>query len=154
MTLSAIQVVLLVLAWSAYAVLHSALASLTVKRWVAARWPHRAHGYRLGFNLLAVVLLLPPLWLTFGWRGALLWSWSGSWAWVANGLALAAVAGFVWSTRYYDMAEFSGGAQWRTARSRIPAGCGCHRCTATSATPGTASAWWSCGRGTWTRHGS
>lgn len=119
MTLSAIQVVLLVLAWSAYAVLHSALASLTVKRWVAARWPHRAHGYRLGFNLLAVVLLLPPLWLTFDWHGALLWSWSGPWEWVANGLALAAVTGFVWSTRYYDMTEFSGGAQWRKAHRAV-----------------------------------
>jgi len=115
MTLSADRVALLVLAWSAYAVLHSALASLTVKRWVAARWPRWAHGYRLGFNLLAVLLLLPPLWLTFAWRGTLLWSWGGVWAWVANGLALAAVAGFLWSLRYYDMAVFSGSAQWRKA---------------------------------------
>jgi protein-S-isoprenylcysteine O-methyltransferase Ste14 len=114
MTLSADQIVALLLGWLAYAVLHSLLASLWLKRRVAAHWPLQAPGYRLAFNLLAVLLLVPPLWMTFAWHGPLLWSWNGVWAWVANGLALAAVAGFVWSTRYYDMAVFAGSAQWAT----------------------------------------
>jgi protein-S-isoprenylcysteine O-methyltransferase Ste14 len=114
MTLSADQIVALLLGWLAYAVLHSLLASLWLKRRVAAHWPLQAPGYRLAFNLLAALLLVPPLWMTFAWHGPLLWSWDGVWAWVANGLALAAVAGFVWSTRYYDMAVFAGSAQWAT----------------------------------------
>lgn len=119
MTLSAIQVVLLVLAWSAYAVLHSALASLTVKRWVAARWPHRAHGYRLGFNLLAVVLLLPPLWLgpSTGARPAVELERAVGLGGERGGAGgRQASCG---STRYYDMTEFSGGAQWRKAHRAV-----------------------------------
>lgn len=114
MTLSTDRILALLLCWLAYAALHSLLASLWFKRWVAACWPRLAPGYRLAFNALALVLLVPPLWLTFAWRGPLLWSWEGGWAWLADGLALAAVAGFVWSTRYYDMAVFAGSRQWRT----------------------------------------
>ena len=112
MTLSANQIVILVLCWLAYAVLHSLLAALGFKRWFLTRWPALGPAYRVAFNVLAVVLLIPPLWLTVSWSGTLLWAWTGAWAWLANGLALAAVAGFVWSTRYYDMAVFSGRAQW------------------------------------------
>lgn len=107
------QAVLLVLAWTAYAAIHSMLAALGVKHWVARRWPGAMPAYRMAFNLLAVVLLLPPLWLTYAWRGPLLWRWDGPWAWLADGLALAAVAGFLWSLRYYDTRIFSGTAQWR-----------------------------------------
>lgn len=113
MTLSTDRILALLLCWLAYAAIHSLLASLWFKRRVAARWPRLAPGYRLAFNALAAILLVPPLWLTIAWRGPLLWSWEGGWAWVANGLALAAVAGFVWSTRYYDMAAFAGSAQWK-----------------------------------------
>ena len=68
MSLSLSQILALLLCWLAYAVLHSLLASLlaslSLKRAVAARWPRLAPGYRLAFNVLAVVLLVPPLWLT------------------------------------------------------------------------------------------
>lgn len=113
MTLSISQIAVLATTWLAYAVVHSVLASLTVKQRIAARFPDAARGYRLLFNAVAVVLLVPPLWLTFAWRGPLLWRWSEGWGWLADGLALAAVAGFVWSTRYYDMKVFAGTAQWR-----------------------------------------
>jgi protein-S-isoprenylcysteine O-methyltransferase Ste14 len=114
MLLTPTQIAALVLSWLIYAVLHSLLASLWLKRWVAARWPQAAPAYRLAFNVLGVVLLVPPLWLTFAWHGPMLWAWEGAWAWLANGLALAAVAGFLWSTRYYDMPAFYGSAQWKT----------------------------------------
>jgi protein-S-isoprenylcysteine O-methyltransferase Ste14 len=99
--------------WCGYFAAHSLLASLAVKRWVARRWPRLMPGYRLGFNLAALLLLLPPLWQTFALPGAPLWQWRGFWAWLANGLALAALGGFLWSLRYYDSAEFFGLRQWR-----------------------------------------
>lgn len=112
MPLTPLQIAALVLAWLGYAVLHSLLASLWFKRRVAARWPRLAPAYRMMFNALGVLLLVPPLWLTFAWHGPLLWAWEGGWAWLANGAALAAIGGFIWSTRYYDMATFLGSAQW------------------------------------------
>ena len=72
MSLSLSQILTLLLCWLTYAVLHSLLASLWLKRGVAARWPRLASGYRLAFNVLAVVLLVPPLWLTVAWRGPVL----------------------------------------------------------------------------------
>lgn len=119
MSLSLSQILALLSCWLAYAVLHSTLASLWLKRQVAARWPRLAAGYRLAFNLLAVLLLVPPLWLTLAWRGPLLWAWDGAWGWLANGLALAAVAGFAWSTRYYDMAVFAGSTQWKAGSGAV-----------------------------------
>lgn len=120
-SLTAAQTATLVALWAAYAGLHSLLASLSAKRWVALHWPAAMPAYRLAFNLLALLLLAPPLWLTFAWGGAPLWQWQGGWAWVANGLALAALAAFVGSLRYYDMSEFSGGAQWRTRAPSVDA---------------------------------
>jgi protein-S-isoprenylcysteine O-methyltransferase Ste14 len=113
MSADAWQRVVLVQAWAAYFVVHSLLASVRVKRWVAVRHPGWMRGYRLFFNVVAVVLVVPPLVLTFAWRGEPLWAWTGPWAWLANGLALAAAAGFVWSLRFYDSGEFLGLRQWR-----------------------------------------
>lgn len=111
------KLVWLALLWLAYFVLHSALASLRAKSWVAGRFPRTMPFYRLGFNAFALLSLLPVLWLLYRHPGPALWAWSGPWAWLANGLALAAVLGFVRSARYYDTAEFSGMRQWR-ARTR------------------------------------
>ena len=103
----------LALAWLAYALLHSVLASFKVKDAVAQRWPAAAPYYRLGFNLVAVVTALPLAWLLYAIPGELLWRWSGPWWWLGNGLALAAIAGFMVSTRAYDMDEFLGLRQIR-----------------------------------------
>ena len=98
----------LALGWVAYAALHSLLASLRCKAWVTRRWPACARYYRLAFNLQSVVLVLPLVWATYAIPGDWLWRWTGAWAWFANGLALAALAGFWLSTGSYDMGEFLG----------------------------------------------
>lgn len=122
MHLSALQIAVLVSGWTLYALIHSLLASLAVKRWIGDRWPDALRGYRLAFNALSLLLLLPLLAALVAWRGPLLWTWSGPWAWVANGLALAALAGFLWSLRYYDTGVFSGLAQWRQPRTGVDDG--------------------------------
>jgi protein-S-isoprenylcysteine O-methyltransferase Ste14 len=104
---------LLVLAWLVYFGLHSLLASLPLKRWVARQHPDWMPGYRLFFNLAAAVLLIPPLALTYAQRGPWLWEWTGIGWWLANGLAVAALFGFLWTLRWYDGSEFLGLRQWR-----------------------------------------
>lgn len=94
--------------WVAYAGLHSLLAALTVKAWVTRRWPKLAPNYRLSYNAIAIVMVLPLLWATYAIPGDWLWRWTGLAGWLANGLALAALAGFYLSTRHYDMGEFLG----------------------------------------------
>jgi protein-S-isoprenylcysteine O-methyltransferase Ste14 len=110
---TATSLALLALAWLLYALLHSALASLAAKRFVAARRPALMPAYRLAFNAVAVLGLLPVAWLYWRHPGPVLWQWSGWAAWVANGIALAAVLGVFASMRHYDGGEFLGLRQWR-----------------------------------------
>jgi len=104
---------LLAFSWLLYFAIHSIIASLKMKRWVVAHWPEMMCLYRLIFNLLAVLLIIPPLLLMYFLHGPWLWQWSGMAAWLANGLALLALLGFAWSLRYYDGQEFLGLRQWR-----------------------------------------
>lgn len=113
------RMALLAAFWLAYFVLHSALASLRAKAWVSRHHPRWVPLYRLGYNGFAALALLPILWLMYRHPGPTLWAWNGPWAWLANGLALAAVLGFVRSARYYDTAEFSGMRQWKTPPCRV-----------------------------------
>ncbi|MDP1956919.1 MAG: hypothetical protein Q8J75_01920, partial [Rhodocyclaceae bacterium] len=98
----------LALGWIAYAALHSLLAALTVKAWVTRRWPGFSPYYRLSYNAIALIALLPLLWATYAIPGDWLWRWTGLAAWLANGLALAALVGFWFSSTGYDMGEFLG----------------------------------------------
>jgi protein-S-isoprenylcysteine O-methyltransferase Ste14 len=102
------DIALLALCWIAYCAVHSALASLVVKRRLAAYWPNLMPYYRLIFNIVALLLLLPILWLTYHAPEPMLWRWQGIAAWLANGLALAAIFGFWLSFKSYDMQEFLG----------------------------------------------
>ena len=113
------RLALLATFWLAYFVLHSLLASLMVKSWVARKFPRRMSVYRLGSNILSTLTLLPMLWLMHRYPGPTLWAWTGAGFWFANGLALAALIGFVRSARYYDTGEFLGLRQWKTAMHRI-----------------------------------
>ncbi len=113
------QWILLALAWILYFVIHSALASLRVKAWVARRWPRAMAAYRLIYNLIALGLLAVPLGLLWRDPGPVLWRWSGWTGWVADGLAALALLGFLHSLRHYDGAEFLGLRQWRERTRRI-----------------------------------
>jgi len=102
------RILLLIFSWLAYFSLHSLLASIWVKQYVASRWPRAMPGYRLVFNVLALLLLAVPLGLTLNGSGPWIWRWSGPASAVALVLAAAAVAGFVWSLKFYDGSEFLG----------------------------------------------
>ena len=113
---------ILTLLWSAYFVVHSALAALSVKRAVGHRWPRLMPFYRLAFNLIALLTLVPIA--VFVWRAdsPLLWAWTGNAAWLANGFALAALASVVFTHGAYDARLFVGWRQWQTGRREIDAG--------------------------------
>lgn len=103
------------LAWLGYALLHSALAMTRTKRALTRRWPAAARGYRLAYNGLALLLLAPPIWLTYAARGEPLWVWHGIFGWLANGVVGAALIGFVLTLGHYSTAHFLGTLQWRMA---------------------------------------
>lgn len=105
--------------WIGFFVIHSTLASLRLKNWVARHWPLAMPYYRIAFNIVALVLVLPLLHLTFTLSGPTLWRWDGLAGWIADGLAIVAVGTFAWSLRYYDGAEFLGLRQIREHERRV-----------------------------------
>ncbi len=109
----------LALGWLGYFFLHSLLASLVVKRWVACRWPRVVPAYRILYNLVAVVAVLPLLYFTLIPEESPVLRWHGPWRWLADGLALLALAGFIWSLRWYDGQEFLGLRQLRQGAREV-----------------------------------
>lgn len=106
------------IAFIAYFVMHSLLASLSCKRWVQNHWPHLMHAYRLSYNFLAIILLIPLLWLMHQNPGPLVWQWTGALAWLMKGFTLAALLGFIWSLKSYDNMVFLGVTQWRNRHTQ------------------------------------
>lgn len=115
---SSLPLLTLFLTWLVYFALHSILAASPTKQKIATYFPHLAAYYRILYNIIALVTLVPPLWLLDLARGDRLWAWQGVWGWAADGLALAAVAGFFWSLRYYDSREFLGLRQIQASQAR------------------------------------
>jgi protein-S-isoprenylcysteine O-methyltransferase Ste14 len=113
------DLILLVLFWLGYFTVHSALASLSVKRWGATHYPGQMPFYRLSFNILALLTLVPILWLIYKHRSPPLWAWQGAGAWLSNALALAALLGFMASLKHYDAQAFIGMQQWKARTQRL-----------------------------------
>ena len=105
----ALHIAFIVLAWDLYGLLHSWLAG-PVKERLIRRLPWLDRRYRLLYNVIAALLSLPPLALTWLYPGEPLWHCP---AWIAWPAFLAAALGFLWSLRWYDGLEFLGVRQWR-----------------------------------------
>ena len=110
---------ILLASWLLYFAVHSLLASLRLKAWAAAHVPAVMPWFRLIYNLIAVLGLLPIFYLLLFCPTPIVWAWHGFAAWLANALALAALFG-VWTTlSHYDSGEFFGFNQWRSRRQDI-----------------------------------
>jgi protein-S-isoprenylcysteine O-methyltransferase Ste14 len=107
----------LMLVWLIYFLIHSLSASLRFKAWISHTLPALVPYYRLLFNGLACLLLLPPLYLTWLLRGDYLLSWQPPWSYLAYGISVAAGLLFLWSLRFYDLGEFSGFKQLKSHAS-------------------------------------
>jgi len=103
-------------AWFLYFVIHSLLASLTVKTWVDHRWPSFTKAYRVTYNLVAVLLLIPVLTLSREMDQRVLWYWTGGWKVVATSLKGLAILGFLWTFKNYVLLEFMG---FRQLKERV-----------------------------------
>lgn len=110
---------LLAASWILYALIHTVLASRTGKSWFQSRFPGKFPVYRLLFNVVAILLLVLPLWLLYSYPGTPLWRWPPILGWLADGAALAAALGFLWTMRVYDSAEFLGLRQLRRSTADI-----------------------------------
>ncbi len=103
--------------WIGYFLLHSLLASQRVKSHFSGR-----RCYRLSYNLIALITLLPIAGLHTLYRGEMVILWQEPWLWLARFISLAAVVCFLWTLRYYDLGEFSGWHQCRDGKTTTTGG--------------------------------
>jgi protein-S-isoprenylcysteine O-methyltransferase Ste14 len=98
----------------AYIALHSLLASLPFKAWVRRRCgPGSDRWYRLAFNIIAVVTLLPLLPLLALLPDQVLYIVPAPWAWLLLLGQLGGVVGMYAALRQTDMQHFLGLRQLR-----------------------------------------
>ena len=115
-----IDAIILAASWIIYFVIHSILADENIKQRLIARYHLDLQHYRLLYVVIATLLALIPLWLTFSQSGELLWSWYGPMAVVMNIIALLGIGGFILSMRYYDGLAFLGFKPFQTKNAEQP----------------------------------
>lgn len=99
---------------AAFGVIHSLLAGQDIKQWVCRRVGARAYEgfYRLAYNALATVMVLPIVALVFLRPGGIVWQVQNPVLWMAlNGLRLAGVVGLGASLLQIDLGRFLGISQ-------------------------------------------
>lgn len=98
----------LALLWSLWCALHSLLISVRVVTTLEAVLGDRFRYYRVFFNTVSVLTLIPVLIYSHSLRGDLLFKWAGAWRPVQLGLAVSALVLFYAGGRHYDLMQFLG----------------------------------------------
>jgi protein-S-isoprenylcysteine O-methyltransferase Ste14 len=109
--------IFLALGWAAWGGLHSLLISPLWMRLVSDRFAWLCPWYRLGYNALAVLTILPLLYFKSALAGETLLEWGGVLAVPRFALLGAAVWLFWAGARQYDLSVVGGLAQLRSSCS-------------------------------------
>jgi protein-S-isoprenylcysteine O-methyltransferase Ste14 len=116
---------LLALAWTAYGTVHSAMISETVTGFLRRRLGDAFRFYRLFFNAVAIVLLVPLVSHSTSLRREPVVRWDGPWLAVRWALVALGALLFLAGGRHYRLSQFLGIAQLRrTSRGGLAAGGG------------------------------
>lgn len=101
--------------WISYFVIHSVLAADSVKNWFQQRMGVAFRYYRLGYNLIAGLSLIPVLAWQFGAPRQGLWEGNEWISVIGWGVLLLGIAIMLIVLRGYDLGEFSGLAYVQSA---------------------------------------
>jgi protein-S-isoprenylcysteine O-methyltransferase Ste14 len=105
--------VLLILLWGAWCFLHSLLITRTVTDFVLKRFEKAYQYYRILYNLIALVTLIPVLAYSFSIKGLPVFRWEGPFLIVQGVMVILAFLLFIGGARKYDLAQFLGIRQIR-----------------------------------------
>lgn len=106
------------LLWVCWCVVHSVLCDPFVTGYVQGRRPELFRYYRLFYNGLSLLTLLPLIVATHMLNGPAIFSWDG-YVIIGRGVLLVAALSLFWAgARYYDLDEFMGTRQARSGEHR------------------------------------
>lgn len=103
-----LDLVILAVLWTLWCFIHSILISRTVVRPVRKKLGDGYRFYRLFYNTVSVVTLVPVLFYSASLSGDALFDWAGPWRPVQVLLALGALLFFATGARHYDLRQFVG----------------------------------------------
>jgi len=112
-----LKYLLLALAWTAYCTLHSAMISETATGFLKRRLGDSFRFYRLFFNSIAMLTLIPVLWYSHSLRQAAIFRWEGVWLVPQYLLLGCGILLVVAGGRHYSLGQFVGISQLRGASS-------------------------------------
>lgn len=102
------------LLWVCWCVVHSALSNLFVLSTIQRRFPRQFRYYRLLYNGISFITLLPLIVVTHMLNGPVFFSWDG-YVIIGRGILLLAALSLFWAgARHYDLHEFMGIRQAKT----------------------------------------
>jgi protein-S-isoprenylcysteine O-methyltransferase Ste14 len=111
------RLLLLAVAWTAYCALHSAMISETATGFLKRRLGDSFRFYRLFFNSVAALTLIPGLWYSLSLRQEAVFRWEGVWLVPRYVLLACGVLLLVAGGRHYSLGQFVGISQLRGASS-------------------------------------
>ena len=114
------QYILLAIFWILWCVIHSFLISLSVTNFLEHKTGEYFKFYRLFFNLISLVTLIPVLLYSHHIKGQLIFTWEGYLIIIQFILFMIAFVLFLTGARKYDMMQFLGIRQIRSGRSHAP----------------------------------
>jgi protein-S-isoprenylcysteine O-methyltransferase Ste14 len=106
---------LLAVAWTAYCTLHSAMISETATGFLKRRLGDSFRFYRLFFNSVAALTLIPVLWYSQSLRQEAVFRWEGVWQVPRYVLLACGVLLLITGGRHYSLGQFVGISQLRKA---------------------------------------
>ena len=108
---------LLALAWTAYCTLHSAMISETATGFLKRGLGDSFRFYRLFFNAVAILTLIPVLWYSHSLSQGAVFRWEGVWLVPKYLLQACGILLLIAGGRHYSLGQFVGISQLRGASS-------------------------------------
>jgi methanethiol S-methyltransferase len=112
-----LKYLLLALAWTAYCTLHSAMISETATGFLKRGLGDSFRFYRLFFNAVAILTLIPVLWYSHSLSQEPVFRWEGVWLVPKYLLQACGILLFIAGGRHYSLGQFVGISQLRGASS-------------------------------------
>ena len=111
------RIVMLAVLWIIWCALHSGMISVTATGYLKRCLGKRFRIYRLVFNLVALVTVIPVIVYEQQLRGPMLFRWAGFLIIFQVILLISAILLFLAGARHYDLLQFSGLRQIKTGSS-------------------------------------
>lgn len=105
--------------WIAWCAMHSLLIAAVTLRQIRARAPQLTRYYRLLYNGLSLLTLLPLIVVTRTAKGPVIFSWTGYGVALRVGLLVLALLLFRAGAKKYDIPSFLGWKQLRTGKEQL-----------------------------------